>query len=124
MGRAVTIALTLFLFTMQTAVCGTARAALYPPSYSPCAFAGTGDVSTPPEQSGEKEKEPDFLENLCAFQYLVYFFWYSFGSVGAAVVLTAELSTGFTQHYMRGYADWFRERTRALDRFFARIGCR
>jgi hypothetical protein len=124
MRRAVIAALVLLFFAARTASCEAARAAFYPPSWSLCAFAAAGDTSMPPEQSEEKEKEPDFMEGLCAFQYLVYFFWYSFGSVGAAVVLAADLSTGFTQHYMRVYADWFRERTRGLDRFFARIGCR
>jgi hypothetical protein len=60
---------------------------------------------------------------LCAFKYLVFFFWYACMAVVFLVAVVMDLTTGFTQDFTKDFTKWFIEKDRALSRFFRAVGC-
>lgn len=61
--------------------------------------------------------------SLCAFKYLIYFFYYTLGAIALVVAAVMDLATGFSLRFSPRCIDWFRDALRTLDRFFVKIGC-
>ncbi len=77
-----------------------------------------------PQDNETRAKQPaSGAPSLCAFKYLIYFFYYTLGAIALVIAAVTDLATGFTLRFAPRCIDWFRDALRTIDRFFAKIGC-
>ncbi len=60
---------------------------------------------------------------LCAFKYLVFFFWYVSMAITFVVVLVMDIATGFSQDFTKSFTGWFKHSDAELEKFFRKRGC-
>ncbi len=60
---------------------------------------------------------------LCSGKYLILFFWYASMAVAFVVVIVMDITTGFSQNFVKSFIDWFKDSDAGLKKFFRKLGC-
>lgn len=101
------------IMSMQVLTVPTASAGLPAQAYAEERKAGCTDCS-------EQRKRESAL---CAFQYLIFFFWYASMVISFVVVFVMDIATGFSQNFTKSFIEWFRDSDSALKKYFRKLGC-